>query len=81
MTLSHLIRQRSNFLALKANILGLSATEQKELERLRSIRISETPWAVVIEPHPMSTDDWKAQVQRSRGTPKSLLAPEEPKSE
>ncbi len=81
MTLAHHIRQRSNFLTLKAKVLGLSAAEQMELDRLRSIRINESPWAVVIEPHPMNMDDWKAHVQRSRGVPKSLLATEVPKSE
>lgn len=81
MSLAHQMRQRFNFLALKAKTLGLTANEAKTLELLQSIRVHETPWAVMVTPIPMSVDEWKAAIQRSRGAPKSLLAPEENKSE
>lgn len=72
---AHEYRQRTTFLALKAKTLGLSADEQKELAWLQSIRITETTSGVVIiAPMPMNLDEWKAQVQRSRGIPCALLA-------
>lgn len=80
MNAAHTYRQRVNFLGLKAKTLGLSAAEQAELERLRLIRIRETPEAVFVEPIPMSVEEWKAAVQRSRGAPTTLLADDEHKN-
>jgi hypothetical protein len=80
MNAAHQYRQRSAYLALKAKTLGLSAQEQAELERLASIRIHETPWAVIVAPIPLDVDGWKAAVQRSRGAPTTLLADDEHKN-
>lgn len=77
MSLAHQYRQRVNFLGLKAKILGLSADERAELERLNSVRIRETPEAVFVEPIPLDVDGWKAAIQRSRGAPTRLLADDE----
>ncbi|MBX3322693.1 MAG: hypothetical protein KF757_06850 [Phycisphaeraceae bacterium] len=80
MNAAHTYRQRVNFLGLKAKTLGLTAQEEAELERLQSIRIHETPWAVIVAPIPLDVDGWKAAVQRSRGAPRTLLADNEHKN-
>lgn len=80
MNFAHTYRQRVNFLGLKAKTLGLTAKEEAELERLQSIRIHETPWAVIIAPIPMDVSAWKLAIQRSRGAPTTLLADDEHKN-
>lgn len=75
---AHTYHQRVNFLGLKSKTLGLTADEQAELDRLRSIRVTEVSGGVtLIEAHPMDLAAWKAAVQRSRGAPTTLLADKE----
>jgi hypothetical protein len=62
-------QQRINFLALKSLMGSITPEERKQLEWLTSFRVTETCGGSVIyiEPHPMSVDEWKAHVRRSRG--------------
>lgn len=66
---AHTHRQRINFLAIKARMGSITPEERKELEWRSSIRVTDISGGTVtvVEAHPMTVEDWKAMVERSRG--------------
>lgn len=66
---AHTHRQRLHFLSLKARMGSITPEERKELEWRGSFRVTDICGGsvTIIESHPMTVDEWKAMVERSRG--------------
>lgn len=60
---AHSHRQRISFLALLNNLGTITPEQRAELDRLASIRVTQTTCGtLVVERQPMSLEDWKVRI-------------------
>lgn len=73
---------RAAFLAMKARMVGLTPEESAEWERIKTLRVRQTPDGTIwVEDAnaPQTAEDWKRAVAKARAAPAKLLEPLENK--